>query len=88
MKNLFYAHSDKKLFYIAGYLDNNLKSLNQAALEFSKVAKCNVEEVHTFTVQNSRHYKYMQVFYVITEKIAQGAFELGSDWTMWKWIGY
>lgn len=88
MKNLFYSHSDKKLFYIAGYLDNSLKSINQAALEFSKIAKCNVDDVQTSTVQNSCKYKYMQVFYVTKEETVQGALELDGDWSMWKWIEY
>lgn len=88
MKNLFYSQSDKKLFYIAGYLDNSLKSLNQTALEFSKVAKCNVNDVQTITIQNSRRYKYMQMFYVTKKETVQGAFELDGDWSMWKWIEY
>lgn len=52
MKNLFYAPSEKRLFYIAGYLSNKLSDINKQTESFAKIAKCSVDVVNTFEVQN------------------------------------
>ena len=88
MKDLFYAPSEKRLFYIAGYLSTKLSDINKQAELFAKIAKCSVDAVSTFEVQNSQRYKYMHVFYVDNVETIDGAFNLGDNWGMYSWIQY
>lgn len=88
MKGLYYAKVEKRLFYIAGYLSNKLSDINKQAELFAKMAKCSIDVVNTFEVQNSRRYKYMQVFYVDNVETVDGAFNLDEFWGMYSWIQY
>lgn len=83
MENLFYSPADKHLFYIAGYTDNsaNVKdiiSMYQSNYEFFYKI-CGVKEIKTCFVEKSSRYKYMRVFYCITDNPPKEAYQLGMD---------
>jgi len=88
MNNLFYAPSEKRLFYITGYLNNSLSAINAQAAMFAKAVNCSVDQVNTFEVQHSQRYKYMQVFYVDNVETTDKAYSLNDNWGMYSWIQY
>lgn len=95
MKDLFYTKSDKTLFWIAGYTqdDNETKvhlkieHLRKVTEEFAKVAKCPFESVNTYFVNDSSRYKYMRVFFVKTDYIPEECRVIEEPkWNMFNWI--
>lgn len=94
MKDLFYSKSEGILFWVAGYTrDSNtykvgeiVESLRDNAQRFADQAECNFDEVCTLYNTRPPRYQYMRIFYTFTPKNLEGAFELGEDWTMDKWL--
>lgn len=94
MKDLFYSNEEKILFYIAGYTqDHHLSNvvemttdLMNNAIKFANEVGCDLSQVKTTFIEKSSRYKYMRVFYINSDEPKLDAFELGGDWTMWKWL--
>lgn len=93
-KDLFYSSKEGILFWVAGYTrDGNtdnvkeiIEDLKQNALRFAEQAGCHFDEVKTFYNDRPPRYQYMRIFYTYVPKNLEGAFELGEDWTMRKWL--
>lgn len=93
-KDLFYSSKENILFWVAGYTKDSqmenvkiiIEDLNQNAMAFAEKAGCNFDEVRTFYNNQPPRYQYMRVFYTLNPKNVEGAFTLGKDWTMRKWL--
>ncbi len=91
VNGLFYSINDKKLFWIPNYYTNgsgNLEQLLKNLKEGKSILRHFVKRgsIHTSEILVSRRYKSMWYFSVETEVCPKEAFEIGKDWTMWKWI--
>ena len=92
IEGLFYSQNEKILFLLAGYTDNSdsvdywVKMLTQYKDYITNLVK--TDEVKTTYITQSTRYKYMRVFYCITEEVPEKAFVLDGDWTMMKWLKY
>lgn len=92
MDNLFYSKNEKRLFWIAGYTDNNPGAvasaimLIESAKKLAGKAEKDPTDVNTFFVDESNRYKNMRVYWVDTEKIPEDAFIIDGNWTMMNWI--
>lgn len=96
VKNLFYTKSDKTLFWIAGFTQDDNESkvhlkiehLRKAAEEFAEVAKCPFDSVNTYFITNDwSPYKYMRVFFVETDYIPKKCHVIDElEWNMFKWL--
>ena len=90
--DLFYSLKEKKMFYIAGYVDNsskiyeNIKVLEEGENNVKKLIGTDKCEVSTRYIEKSSRYKSMRVFYADTTIIPPNAFVLGKDWDMWNWL--
>lgn len=91
-ENLFYSTQEGILFWVAGYTrDGNtenvqeiIASLKENAQTFADHAGVPFEKVLTFYNTRPPRYQYMRIFYAYCEN--KGGFELGKDWTMYKWL--
>lgn len=90
MKDLFYSNSEKILFQIAGYTQDhhlaNVVEMTTDLIKFANEVGCDISEVKTHFIEKSSRYKHMRVFYIDSDTPGLDAFELGDDWTMWKWL--
>jgi len=90
--DLFYSLKEKKMFYVAGYVDNSskvsecIKVLEEGEKNIKKLIGTNKCEVSSRYIEKSSRYKSMRVFYVDTRIIPPNAFVLNADWDMWKWL--
>ena len=92
--DLFYSSKEGILFWVAGYTqDGNtenvkkiLESIKENAYKFAEQAGVDFDEVQTFYNSQPPRYQYMRIFYTYAPKNLEGAFKLGEDWTMYKWI--
>lgn len=92
-KDLFYSPTEGILFWVAGYTrDGNtenvqeiINSLKENSQIFADYAGIPFEKVFTFYNTRPPRYQYMRIFYAYTPKV-EGAFKLGEDWTMYKWL--
>ena len=92
MENLCYFAEERILCWIAGYtrdnntdlLDDKLKSLNENSKKFSELTGVKPNQVNTFTVDTSRRYKHMRVFYAKDVDNTCNAFEFNN----WKFMQY
>lgn len=89
MENLFYSYTEKTLFWVAGYTDNSnkideiVKMLEEKKQEFIKAG--GEGDICTYSIEQSRRYKLMRVFYCTTDKIPENAFILGKPKTEEEW---
>jgi len=73
MKELFYTEHDKMLFWVSGYENgsNNVveytNSILDDAKKFASIADCDLTNVKSTVINNSRRYKNMRVFYISAE---------------------
>ena len=96
MENVLYSNKENIVFYIPGYVDTccvneMIKVLEKGKQEIIKICKdMSIDEgqIQSYEIRISRRYKSMRVFYVKTPKMPEGAFSLGDDWTMDKWISF
>ena len=97
MAEIFYFPEEKTLCWVAGYTwDNNtdnvnnmIESLQENAKRFSEMAGIDISLVFTRTIQHSRRYKYMRIFYSLefNGQLPEGTFTVsGNGWTMNKWL--
>lgn len=90
--DLFYSLKEKKMFYVAGYVDNSdkitetLKVLKEGETNIKKLIGSDKCEISSRYIERSSRYKSMRVFYVDTRIIPPNAFALNNDWDMWKWL--
>lgn len=97
MKNLFYSHDEKILFFIGGYHYNctdlndllqNLKKGKEIISQF--LPKYHAETIYTDVINESRRYKYMRVFWTtIKDAPSPRVFTIGAGehkWTMNQWL--
>lgn len=80
--NLFYSSKEGILFWIAGYTRNDN---TENAQTFADHVGIPLEKVFTYYNTRPPRYQYMRIFYAYIPKV-EGAFELGEDWTMYKWL--
>jgi type II secretory pathway component GspD/PulD (secretin) len=99
-ENLFYAISDKRLFWIAGYTDNttriaeHVEMLQNKTKQFSelinidKMKSHDTENIMSDFITKSRRYKQMRYFWLNDVKQSdcpKNAYVLDNDWTMVQW---
>ena len=94
MNSLFYSKEEKKAFWVSGYcydhsefdvdkIIENLKANKDKFIAYLKIEST----VKTFEIFRSCRYKGMRVFYSENiESCPEGFFEIGKDWTMFKWL--
>lgn len=95
-QNFFYSKNDKTAFFIRGYhqyheCEGNVaeiqKMLKEGAKNIATILGVDPKIVKTTYINKSSRYKGMRAFYVDNvEMMPEGAFELGLDWTMSKWL--
>lgn len=93
-ENLFYSTQEGILFWVAGYTRDGstdkvveiIESLNSNAQTFADHAGVPLDEVFTFYNERPPRYQYMRIFYTYVPKNLEGAYKIGKDWTMYKWL--
>lgn len=91
-EDLVYSNKEKILFNIVGYVDNSdnvdelIKVLEEGTDILSEISNEERNKIKTQYINKSSRYKYMRVFYVVTENIPVQAFQLGNDWSMAQWL--
>lgn len=91
-RDLFYSTEEGILFWVAGYTrDGNtnsvkeiVQSLEENAKTFAEKAEVDFDKVLTLYNERPPRYQYMRIFYAYCKN--KGGFELGKDWTMYKWL--
>ena len=88
---LFYSTTEKKLFFIpkyythgTGMLDNLIENLEEGKAMLRKFVPTG--EIYCDEIRKSSRYKSMWYFSIELDKAPAEAFELGEDWSMFKWI--
>jgi len=91
IEGLFYSTVEKKLFYIptyythgTGMLKNLIKNLEEGRKVLRQFAP--IGDIYCDEIRKSSRYKSAWYFSVKTGVCPEEAFQLGEDWTMFKWI--
>lgn len=93
-KTLFYSSKEKIAFYIPNYYPDSLnvgeqiKMLQQERSNFARMLSNHIrtDKMLSREILVSSRYKNMRVFWMEWDEVPDGAFVLGADCTMDKWI--
>jgi|GEM_PF-2911335 hypothetical protein len=91
---LFYTKTDKQLFKIIHDFNSTVvkemvSQIEEKAQEFAKICGVDYKLVRTFPINNSSRYSGKRVLSlgnIEAGDVPKSAYQLGSDWTMWKWL--
>ena len=92
-KKLFYSPSEKRAFWVSqchipDNIDDLISTLKQYKQEFiAHLKNITIQSVYTTTISTSNEYRGHTVFWADNiETCPTDFFEIGHDWTMWKWL--
>ena len=69
--------------YSASHVINTIQT---GVRNLEKYAPGKAGEVCTFVIKGSSRYEGKRIFYVPTNVVPKEAYNIGPDWSMWKWI--
>lgn len=92
-EDVTYCVGDKKLFWIAGYMDSQtanvdeiIRGLGEARDAFAQAYDLRRQDVCTYEILSSRRYKNMRVFFIETDTCPEGVLQLTNHETMHEFL--